>query len=94
MLLKRNASAFMFSLLADAEGGEDAVEDVVGGGGAGDGVDGLEGGVEVEQQHFVGDAGQGRPAASLRRAPGRTYWPRPSRARGRAAGTLPGGGAR
>lgn len=45
----------MRALLADAEGGEDAVEDVVGGGGAGEGVEGAEGFVEVEEEHFVGD---------------------------------------
>ena len=44
-------------LLADAEGGEDAVQDIVRGGDAGDGVDGLEGTVEVEQEEFVGKAG-------------------------------------
>ena len=32
------------------------MEDVVGGGGAGEGVEGAEGGVEVEQEHFVGNA--------------------------------------
>lgn len=42
-------------LLADAEGGEDTVEDVVGGGGSGDGIDWPQGGVEIEQQHLVRD---------------------------------------
>jgi hypothetical protein len=44
-------------LLSDAEGAEDQVEDVVGGGGAGDFVEGAEGSVEVEQKHLVRDAG-------------------------------------
>jgi hypothetical protein len=42
-------------LFSDAEGGEDAVEDVIRGGGAGEGVEGFEGGVEVEEEHFVRD---------------------------------------
>ena len=42
-------------LLSDAEGAEDQVQDVVGGGGAGDGVERPEGVVEIEQQHFVRD---------------------------------------
>lgn len=42
-------------LLADAEGGEDEVENVVGGGGSGEGVERGEGVVEVDQQHLVGD---------------------------------------
>src|SRR5271165_2793903 len=45
----------LWLLLSDAEGAEDQVEDVVGGGGAGNGVEGAEGAVEIEQQHFVGD---------------------------------------
>lgn len=44
-------------LFSDAEGGEDQVEDVVGGGLAGQGVEGPKGAVEVEQDHLVGDAG-------------------------------------
>ena len=44
-------------LLPDAEGREDEVEDVVGGGLAGEGVEGPEGAIEVEQDHLVGDAG-------------------------------------
>lgn len=43
------------SLFADAELAEDEVQDVVGGGGAGKGVERLEGGVEVEEDHLVGD---------------------------------------
>ena len=43
-------------LFSDAEGGEDEAEDVVGGGGAGEGVEGAEGGVEIEQKHLVRDA--------------------------------------
>ena len=53
----RQAAREPAPLFADAEGGEDAVEDVVGGSGAGNGVDRAEGGVEVEQQHLVGDLG-------------------------------------
>ena len=44
-------------LLSDAEGAEDQVEDVVGGGDTGDFVEGAEGSVEVEEKHLVGDAG-------------------------------------
>jgi hypothetical protein len=42
-------------LLADAELAEDEVEDVVGGGGAREGVEGVEGFVEIEKDHLVGD---------------------------------------
>jgi hypothetical protein len=45
------------TLLSNAEGTEDQVEDVVGGGGAGDFVEGAQGSVEVEQEHLVGDLG-------------------------------------
>ena len=38
---------------ADAERAEDQIEDVVGGGGAGDFVERAERAVEVEQMHFV-----------------------------------------
>jgi hypothetical protein len=41
------------ALLSDAEGAEDQVEDVIGGGGAGDGIEGPESVIEIEQQHFV-----------------------------------------
>jgi len=44
-------------LFPDAEGGEDEAEDVVGGGGSGEGVEGAEGGVEVEEDQLVGQAG-------------------------------------
>src|SRR5580658_3914248 len=44
------------TLLSDAEGTEDEVEDVVGGSGAGDFVEGAQGRVEIEEQHLVGDA--------------------------------------
>ncbi len=46
----------MRHLLPDAEGGEDEVEDVVGGGFAGEVVEVAQRGVEVEQEHLVGDA--------------------------------------
>lgn len=42
-------------LLADAEFAEDEVEDVVAGGGTGEGVEGAEGLVEVQEDHFMGD---------------------------------------
>ena len=45
------------TLLSDAKGAEDQVEDVVGGGDAGDFVERAEGSVEVEEKHLVGDAG-------------------------------------
>src|SRR5450432_2516009 len=44
------------ALLSDAECGEDEVEDVVGGGFAGEAVDVGEGGVGVEREHCVGGA--------------------------------------
>src|SRR6185437_7162246 len=40
-------------LLADAERGEDAVQDVIGRGDAGDGVNGLQSAIEIEQQHLM-----------------------------------------
>ena len=43
-------------LLTDAKCTENQVEDVVGGGGAGDFVERAERVVEIEQQHFVRDA--------------------------------------
>ena len=48
------------TLFSDAEGAEDEVENVVGGGGSGDFVERAQGGVEVEEQHLVRDfAGDG-----------------------------------
>ena len=44
-------------LFSDAEGAEDQIEDVIGGGGAGDFIEGAEGSVEIEQEHLVGDSG-------------------------------------
>src|ERR1035438_851815 len=44
-------------LLSNAEGPEDEIEDVVGGGGAGYFVEGTQGSVEIEQQHLVRNAG-------------------------------------
>jgi hypothetical protein len=41
-------------LFSDAEGGEDASEDVVGGGGTGEGIEGSEGIVEIEQKKLMG----------------------------------------
>src|SRR5690242_21014769 len=49
-------------LLADAKRREDAIEDVVGGSGSCDGVDGPERAVEIEQQHFVRDVFRHRAA--------------------------------
>jgi hypothetical protein len=45
------------TLLSDAEGAEDQVEDVVRGGGAGDFVERAQCSVEIEQEHLVGDSG-------------------------------------
>lgn len=47
-------------LLADAECVEDPVENVVGGGGPGKGIEGAETGVEIQQQHLVGKPGKFR----------------------------------
>ena len=47
-------------LLSNAEGGEDEVKDIVGGGGAGELVEGAEGGVEIEEKHLVGSVSGGR----------------------------------
>ena len=52
--------------LPDAERREDAVQDVVGGGRAGDGVDGPQRGVEIEQQHLVRDVAAAAPRAFSR----------------------------
>ena len=46
------------NLLSNAEGAEDQIEDVVGGGGAGDGIERPQGVVEIEQQHLVRDLGR------------------------------------
>src|SRR5579875_3181729 len=43
------------ALLADAEGGEDEIQDVVGGGFTGKRIQMAQGGVEVEQQHLMGN---------------------------------------
>jgi hypothetical protein len=51
-----NFGQICFSL-PDAEGPEDQIEDVVGGGGARDFVEGSEGSVEIEQEHLVGNSG-------------------------------------
>jgi len=52
-----SASACRAILLSDAEGTEDQIEDVVGGSGAGDFVEGTQRSVEIEQHHFVGNPG-------------------------------------
>ena len=43
--------------LPDAEGGEDQIQDVVGGGLAGQGIEGPESAIEIEQDHLVRDGG-------------------------------------
>jgi len=50
--------------LANAKCREDPIEDVVGGSGSGDGVDGAERPIEIEQQHFVRDFFRYRVARS------------------------------
>ena len=45
------------TLLSDAEGAEDKVQDIVAGGGAGDFVERAQGSVEIEEEHLVGDLG-------------------------------------
>ena len=45
------------ALFSDAEGGEDAVKDVIGGGFSGQAVQLPQRCVEIEQQHFVRDPG-------------------------------------
>jgi hypothetical protein len=47
-------------LFSDAEGSENEIKDVVGGGCAGDFIEGAQGVVEVEQQHFVRHSGGNR----------------------------------
>lgn len=54
-------------LLADAELAEDEIEDVFGGGGAGEGVEGMEGFVDIEEDHLVGDGCGDTPLCSLER---------------------------
>jgi hypothetical protein len=54
---RQSRTVLEVSLLSDAERCEYQVEDVVGGGGSGDGIEGPQGIVEIEQQHFVGDFG-------------------------------------
>jgi len=45
------------TLLSDAESAEDQVQDVVGGGGAGDFVERAQGRIKIEQEHLVWHAG-------------------------------------
>ena len=52
-------------LLADAEGGEDSVQDVVRRGRSRDGVDRTQGRVQIEQQHLVGNPELQRAAGLL-----------------------------
>ena len=54
-------------LLPDAERGEDAIQDIVGGGRAGDRVDGPQRGIKIQQQHLVRDAAGSRVARLLQR---------------------------
>jgi len=54
-LVARPCGKAVGKLFADAEGGEDAVQDVVGGGFAGDGVQRVERAVEIQEEHFVGN---------------------------------------
>ena len=58
------SSAASFSL-PDTERGKDAVQDVVCRCRSGDGVDGPEGGVKIQQQHFMGDLELHGPARIL-----------------------------
>ena len=51
--MAQNEQGARFFLLADAEGGKDQIEDVVAGGLAGEGVEGPEGAVEVDQDHLM-----------------------------------------
>src|SRR5208282_3781336 len=54
MLPARDAwRALDATLFSDAEGAEDQVKDVVGGGGAGDFVERAQGRVQIEQEHLV-----------------------------------------
>jgi hypothetical protein len=54
-VVAQNRRGARFFLLADAEGGKNQVEDVVAGGLAGEGVEGPEGAIKVDQNHFVGN---------------------------------------
>src|ERR1051325_4083406 len=58
---------FAMGLLADTEGGEDVVEDIVRCRRAGDAVERTEGCVEIEQQHLVGYVGGCGDAGLLQR---------------------------
>ena len=53
-------------LFSDAEGGKNAVQDVIGRGGSCDGINGPEGRVEIHQLHFVRDAKLYRAARVLK----------------------------
>src|ERR1019366_10784312 len=55
--ISRTAVIPSIDSLPHAERGEDAVENVVRASGAGDGIDRPESGVEIQQQHLVGNAG-------------------------------------
>ena len=49
------AGCRMAGLFADAEFAEDEIKDVVAGGGTGESVEGVEGVVEIEKEHLVGN---------------------------------------
>src|SRR6266851_4108000 len=55
------------SLLSDAERAEDQVEYVVGGSGAGNGIERPKSAVEIEQQHFVRDSALHRADGGIER---------------------------
>src|SRR5581483_3365830 len=61
----QHAIAVLSSSLSNAEAAEDQVQDVVGGRRAGDFVEGLQSGVEIQQDHLVGDAVVGGSCRSL-----------------------------
>ena len=54
-------------LFANAKRRKDPVQDIIGGGGAGDRIEGPQRGVKIQQQHFVRDPEFGRFASLLQR---------------------------
>ena len=56
----------VYRLFSYAECGKNAVQDVIGRSGTGNGIDGPQSGIKVHQQHFVRDAERYRAASVLK----------------------------
>src|ERR1700674_2825711 len=63
----RRSSRLDLTLLPNTKRAEDQVENVVGCGGAGDGIERPQGVVEIKQQHLVGNFGRYRASGGIER---------------------------